>query len=511
MRGLSHRVRSVARIVPIVIVVVVLALFSVVQTVDLAHQQIPGNFAQSLLAADPATARYTLTSIACALSTVLAITITLALIVVELTASRYTPKLIDLFIEAKANLLLLAVFISTIIYCFYVANTITPDFGPRFGILTCLTLMTLCLASLIPYIFFVFDFLAPTSIISKIKSRAVDCLKQCSQRATPEGSPKLRFSQSLEQISDIAKGSLRINDTSVALSSVWALMDISAHYLERKPQQPDEWFRVEPGIFLGLSEEYVSRIEQERSWVEVKVLRELQGIFTSSLGGSREVATAVAVSARHLGESALAVGDETVVELVVKYFNTFLRAAINGQHKGIIYNLLAEYRTLAEYLLESRPELAVRISHHLCYYARIAEAQGVQFVAETVAYDLQVLNRVAYQQDCPRTAELLAAFLELGATLRRRGFTRALRGVYKMWLALGAFYLSVGAESLQQQVQAALRDVEPDVLTELGEELLSVTEPEFWEITDRGVNFDYLDPALRPPLRAFLQQLPPSG
>jgi len=35
-----------------------------------------------------------------------------------------------------------------------------------------------------------------------------------------------------------------------------------------------------------------------------------------------------------------------------------------------------------------------------------------------------------------------------------------------------------------------------------------VTEPEFWEITDRGVNFDYLDPALRPPLRAFLQQLP---
>ncbi len=45
---------------------------------------------------------------------------------------------------------------------------------------------------------------------------------------------------------------------------------------------------------------------------------------------------------------------------------------------------------------------------------------------------------------------------------------------------------------------------------ELGEELLSVTEPEFWEITDRGVNFDYLDPALRPPLREFLKQLPAS-
>ncbi len=36
-------------------------------------------------------------------------------------------------------------------------------------------------------------------------------------------------------------------------------------------------------------------------------------------------------------------------------------------------------------------------------------------------------------------------------------------------------------------------------MTLAGEELLSVTEPEFGEITDRGVNFDYLDPALRPP------------
>ncbi len=33
----------------------------------------------------------------------------------------------------------------------------------------------------------------------------------------------------------------------------------------------------------------------------------------------------------------------------------------------------------------------------------------------------------------------------------------------------------------------------------LGEELLSVTQPEFWEITDRGVNFDYIAPPCVPP------------
>ncbi len=156
------------------------------------------------------------------------------------------------------------------------------------------------------------------------------------------------------------------------------------------------------------------------------------------------------------------------------------------------------------------------ISPHIRRWARampmlIVVAAVVQFVVETVAYDLRVLNQVAYQQDCPRTAELLRAFLRLGTTLHRRGFTRALRGVYKMWLALGAFYLSEGAESLSEQMQEALGQVEPDVLARLGEELLGVTEPEFWEITDRGVNFDYLDPNLRPHLHELLNQLQVSG
>ena len=56
MRGLSHRIRWLAKVAPIVIVVVVVALFLVIQTIDLARQQIPGSFAESSLAADPAIA-----------------------------------------------------------------------------------------------------------------------------------------------------------------------------------------------------------------------------------------------------------------------------------------------------------------------------------------------------------------------------------------------------------------------------------------------------------------------
>jgi len=76
-----------------------------------------------------------------------------------------------------------------------------------------------------------------------------------------------------------------------------------------------------------------------------------------------------------------------------------------------------------------------------------------------------------------------------------------------MWLALAAFYLSEGADSLQKQLEEVLRPVDGQELVRLGRELLSVTRPDFWEITDRGVNFDYLEPDLRPYLREVLERL----
>ena len=269
MKGISPGIRRLAKMTPVIIVLAAVTLFVTTDIIDLANQDYPAGFLRTVVELDPSTAPFTLTAMACALGTLAAITITLVLIVVQLTANRYTPKLIDLFLEAKVNLLLLAMFLFSIVYCFYVAHTIKPDFVPAVGGLLCVGLMTLCLTSLIPYLFFVLDFMEPNNIISKIESRAIACLQHDSPRMIAGRKAKLRFSQSLEQIADIAKGSLRINDSSVALSSVWALRDISVGYLKDKSQRPGQWFKVERGTFLGPSVEYVRRMEQDHNWVEV--------------------------------------------------------------------------------------------------------------------------------------------------------------------------------------------------------------------------------------------------
>ena len=61
-----------------------------------------------------------------------------------------------------------------------------------------------------------------------------------------------------------------------------------------------------------------------------------------------EMAHVVAIDTRYVGEAALAAGDREVLALTVKFLNTYLRAALNARDVRTAYNVLNQYRQLAE-------------------------------------------------------------------------------------------------------------------------------------------------------------------
>ena len=77
-----------------------------------------------------------------------------------------------------------------------------------------------------------------------------------------------------------------------------------------------------------------------------------------------------------------AAGNREVFALTVKFMNTYLRAALNGKDVRTAYNVLNQYRQLAEALLARRGRRrlgarrrVVEIAGHFKYYARLAHAQ----------------------------------------------------------------------------------------------------------------------------------------
>ena len=64
-----------------------------------------------------------------------------------------------------------------------------------------------------------------------------------------------------------------------------------------------------------------------------------------------------------------------------------------------------------------------------------------------------------------------------------------------------------GRLDLAQRIRDDMRDESPARIRAIRDEILSIRERKFWEITDRGHNFDYVDEETRPHIRDFFAPL----
>jgi len=214
-----------------------------------------------------------------------------------------------------------------------------------------------------------------------------------------------------------------------------------------------------------------------------------------------------------VGEAALEGSDSEVVALTVKFMNTYLRAALNARDVRTAYNVLNQYRQLAETLLETRSAASpwtqqslVDVATHFKYYARLAHGMGLGFITETAAYDLCALCEAASAANAPAHDRLLSVFLEIDKEPETQAEERALRGVRKAQAKLASFYLLEGQHPRARRIYDDMAHESPERLRSIRDEMLAITSKDFWEVVDRGTNFDYLSDARKDMLRQFFSE-----
>jgi hypothetical protein len=227
----------------------------------------------------------------------------------------------------------------------------------------------------------------------------------------------------------------------------------------------------------------------------MKVLRQYQTLYNEALNKMRDINYVVAISTRRIGELAIRQRNAELVELVVKFFNTFLRATINARDVRTAYNVLNQYRLFGETLLDyGDGSRAVEVARYFKYYGRLSFDQKQPFVLETVAYDLCTLNEIAFDRNSRVRRDILRIFLEVDKESESEIQEASLRGVRKAQLKLATYYLLKGDEAAAREVHRDMLQEKPERLASIRDELLSIQSREFWEISDRGQNFDYLTP-----------------
>jgi hypothetical protein len=129
------------------------------------------------------------------------------------------------------------------------------------------------------------------------------------------------------------------------------------------------------------------------------------------------------------------------------------------------------------------------------------------FVTETIAYDISTLCQSAHEQKSPDEGAMLRQFLELDRPLRTSSQESALLGVRKAQVKLAAYYLTQGEEQKARLISRDMEHEPRERLLAIRRALEAVTTKDFWEIIDRGRNFEYMPDAQRHTLAEFFSWL----
>jgi hypothetical protein len=471
---------------------------------------------------DAETLQNALGNLAQVIAAVLGIAITVVSIVVQLAATRYTSRVADMFFRDRTNLTVMGFFVVACINAVWVSFSVTRDYVPQATIVMTVVTATGSLLILMPYFAYVFDFLDPEKVIARIGQQTLASAvgeRVAGGDRRGRGAEAIAARQastvtSMEQLADIAINALAQKDKVIASGAIVALRRVVVAYLPAKPALERSWFEIGPALrenpdFVAMAKDSVEDLAAGRIWLEWKALRQFREVFSEALKTMPEMAHVVAIETRYVGEAALAAGERDVLGMAIKFMNTFLRAALNARDVRSAYNVLNQYRQLGEAMMRSPPGAAdldaalAEIAGYFKYYAQLARGMGLGFVTETVAYDLCGLCETASDLAAPCHDRLLGVFLEIDKEPETTADEKALRGVRKAQIKLATYYLVRRMESRARAIFQDMALESPDRLRSIRDELLSITSKDFWEVVDRGTNFDYLDDARKEKLREF--------
>ncbi|MRG95234.1 DUF2254 family protein [Polyangium spumosum] len=497
------------------------AAFVAFRLVDLSKAQ-PGGVTALFGAMSPDDASRIMGGTGEVIAAILGIVITVASIIVQLAATRYTPRITDMFFRDRTNRAVIAFFVVSAVFSLWVNYAIRqapePDlsFVPRFGVMGSIVLLTLSLLVMAPYFNYVFDFLEPDKIVERIRKAGVaQALRRPSDESDEDvDGRRMTALSALEHLADIGLNAIEQKDKGIASNTVDAICDLVVAYMPHKSTLDERWFSISGRLlrdadFVSMNEVALGKLQSDRTWLEYKALRQFLMVLREALTEMPDIVNRIAIGTRYIGLAALAAEDRAALSTVIKFFNTYMRRALNARDVPAAYNCLNQYRYLGEKILsQGWGEEALRIAGHFKYYAQTAHAMKLAFVTETVAFDLCALNELAYDLGASVRDELLRIFLEVDKEAEVAQQEQSLRGVRKAQVKLATYYLQKGEVDLARQIHRDMRDERPHRLWSIKNEMLSVTSNEFWEINDRGVVFEYIDPERRAHLHRFFEWFP---
>jgi hypothetical protein len=469
---------------------------------------------RDFLAPDPTAAAGTLGLVGGAEGVTLSIVILVVVFGIQMTSSRYSPRIIGLFTTNPLNAIVLGFALASILYTFLVRAEIKTNYVPTWSVAAAEVLAITNFAIVFPYIGYIFAVMRAETLVNSIRTHS---RRHLANAVAGRHVVRCRndLLTSINQVTDIAFGSVQLGDMPVCLLTIGVLGEFLAQdYVKVKRGFGPQWFQVGQRELPGDSDQIVAEVNRAHTWVEYTVLSSFVHLVGLTPAHRKEAVHAIAVATRDIGLAAIEAGDHEVAEMCVRFFNTYLRAALNQSAPTFASSTMNEYRRFAIGALEWRPDLSVEAAAHVLRYGRHFDEAGMPAIFGAAAEDVADLAIEAQSRDREVTRRLalllVRNLLELIPNARPIGLNGLFKAVAKLTFWAMAADSKDTAHILVEGIAAAPADFVDAAL----DRMEVMQNGLFWEVNERVVAFDWVEEPLRaeiPRLRTALRRAKASG
>ncbi len=469
---------------------------------------------RDLFTPDPGGAAGTLGLAGGAEGVALSIVILVVVFGIQMTSSRYSPRIIGLFTTNPLNALVLGFSLASILYTFLIRAEVKSNYVPMWSVAAAVVLAIMNFAILFPYIGYIFAVMRAETLVNSIRRDARRHLRRAVAR---KGIRDCRngLLTSINQISDIAFGSIGLGDMPVCLLTIEVLGNFVADdYMKVKSGFGPEWFRVGHAELPGDSDQILAEVNRAHTWVEYTILSAFVHLVGLTPVHRKEAVHTIAVATRDIGLAAIAAKDQEVLELCVRFFNTYLRAALNQSAPTFASATMNEYRRLAIGAIEWRPDLAIDAASHLLRYGRHFDESGMPAIFGAAAEDVADMAIEARPRDPEVTRQLALLLVRNLLDLIPNARPIGLNGLFKAVAKLAFWAMAAEQREIARSLVEGIAAAPPDFVEAALDRMELMQNGLFWEVNERVVAFDWVEEPLRaeiPRLRAALRRAKASG
>src|SRR5207253_4764030 len=369
-------------------------------------------------------------------------------------------------------------------------------------------------ALLFPYVLYVFEVMRPETLVQGIMRTARRDLRRAA------GSRDLRrrrsaLMTSVAQVTDIAFASIQLGDVPVAVLGIEVLGQFLARdYIPAKKNLDAEWFKVGHGELPGASDQILAEVNRAKTWFGYMVLSSFVDMVGLTPIHRKEAVYAIAVATRNMGLAAIEAGDPEAAELCLRFFNTYLRTAINRSAPTFASGIMNEYRRFAIGALEWRRDLAVEAAAHLLRYGRHFDEAGMPAIFGAAAEDVADLAIEAQGRDPEVTRRLALLLVRNLSELIPNARPIGLNGLFKAVAKLAFWAMASDAKDVSAVLVEGIAAAPPEFVEGALDRMESMRSGLFWEVNERVIAFDWVEEPLRaqiPRLRAALKRAKGDG